>query len=326
MRIAAIVAASDNSQLTADSVPASALSTAANFFGVNSEILGSSLLDRTLTKLKAFGLSEYTIVSTPSLFSTGSYYSSDGHNSDVWHAAWADTAAGYVNHGIDLLLLLGTNAYSDVDLGNLVRFHLENNQAFTQVQAKDGMLDLAVVSAAALRDASARELKLPLAQRQRFSYRGYVNRLASLQDFYSLVEDGLYGRCGLSPIGAEVRDRVWQGADAEVDESAVVTGPAFVGADSRVAACCKVAPGCALERGCEVDCGTTIAQCWVAANTYLGVALDVRRCLVRDRTLFHLDRNVEVDISDDRLVGAAAKFTSLLASLGSLFRTEAGAN
>jgi NDP-sugar pyrophosphorylase family protein len=115
---------------------------------------------------------------------------------------------------------------------------------------------------------------------------------------------------------------VWQGADAEIDSSVVVTGPAFIGARSRIAACCTVEAGSSIERDCEVDCGTVIEESWVMQQTYLGMALDVRRSIVGQDALFNLDQNVEVKIGDRHLIGAAGKSAPWLAGFGSFFWGE----
>src|SRR5262249_42468136 len=145
------------------------------------------------------------------------------------------------------------------------------------------------------------------------------------QDFYKLVDDALRGQCGLRPIATETRHRVWQGVDSEIDDSAVIAGPAFIGEGSRIGACCTVGAGSSIERDCEVDCGTVVEESWITANTYLGVALAVRRSIVGQSTLFHLDRNVEVEIGDHHLIGAAANSAPLFAGLGSRFWGESQA-
>ena len=47
-----------------------------------------------------------------------------------------------------------------------------------------------------------------------------------------LVEDGLSGECGLRPLGTQIAEGVWHGAGAQVDSSAMINGPAFIGAQS----------------------------------------------------------------------------------------------
>jgi NDP-sugar pyrophosphorylase family protein len=113
---------------------------------------------------------------------------------------------------------------------------------------------------------------------------------------------------------------VWQGDEAEVHDSAIVTGPAFIGRRSRISACCRIGAAVAIERDCEVDGGTVVEQSWITQNTYLGVALDFRHSIVNGKELFKLDRNIAMNIDDDHLIAPALKTLPFLASLGDRFR------
>jgi len=320
VRIAAILSLSEDQQ-GAGELPSSSIFKshhARDLSYVQTEILGKSLLDRTLTKLQQFGIAQHTIISEEAELLPRRTLS---HGIDEWEGA----VANYVREGIDLLLFQRISTYSDVDFMQLLRFHLENENPVTQAYASDGPLDVVLVDASRLRGipgAIRRSFGTLLAQQARFMYRGYVNRLARPQDFYRLIDDGLRGRCKLRPIGVESKEWVWQGADAHIDASAIVSGPAFIGAGASIGACCKVASGSSIERDCEVDCGTVVEQSWVTQETYLGVALDVRRAIVTASKLFHLDRNVEVEIGDRHLIGAAGKPAAIFAGLGSLLWGE----
>lgn len=327
MRIAAILSLSEDQRGAEDFAAAPReLSRLSGIPGTASlghfDVLGQNLLDRALDKLKQFGVSRHTIISEGA---SSELLPSRTAAPSAFVETWDRAIANYMAEGVNLLLLLRANIYSDLDYVQLLQFHLENQGPITQAYAADGALEVAFVDASCLRDGSdaySRTLGELLPQQRRFLYRGYVNRLASPQDFYKLVEDGLHGQCSLRPIGTETQERVWQGVDSEIDRSAIVTGPAFVGAGSRISACCTVAGGSSIERNCEVDCGTVVEESWVMQETYLGVALDVRRSIVTNDTLFHLDRNVEVKIADHNLIGAAAKSAPLLAGLGSFLWGE----
>jgi hypothetical protein len=288
---------------------------------INFAVLGQSLLERAIAKLKQFGVARYTVISECSQ----QFLPSRGASVDASVEAWERAVAHYVAECVDLLLLVRVSAYSDLDYVQFLRFHLENQSPITQAYAGDGALDIALVDASQLRgvDGAYRKTLSALIRRQgRFVYHGYVNRLTRPQDFYKLLNDGLRGQCGLRPTGSETREWVWQGADSEIHESVAITGPAFIGEGSSIGACSTVGAGTSIERDCEVDCGTVVEESWITPNTYLGVALDVRRSIVGQSALFHLDRNVEVEIGDHHLIGAAAKSAPLFAGLGSLLWGE----
>jgi len=285
------------------------------------EVLGQSLLDRAIAKLKQFGVSHYTVISG----SSQQFLPSRVAMVDAFVEAWERTVANYVEECVDVLLFVRVSAYSDLDYVQLLRFHLETESPITQAYAAHGALDIALVDASRLRGGNGayRRALGALSSRQgRFIYQGYVNRLGRRQEFYKLIHDGLRGQCALRPIGTETQEGVWQGADCKIDDSAAIRGPAFIGEGSTVGACCAVGPGSSIERDCEVDCGTVVEESWIAPSTYLGVALDVRRSIVRQGMLFNLDRNVEVEIGDHHLIGVAAKSAPIFAGLGSLLWGE----
>ena len=213
-----------------------------------------------------------------------------------------------MQQGAELLLLLRVSAYSDLDYCELLQFHRDKQSSLTQVYGPTGSLDVALVNATLLRNAKGvyrRILSTLIPEQQRFFYRGYINRLSKPQDFRKLVEDGLYRRCGLRPLGIETAHRVWCGPGAQVEPSAGVSGPAFIGAGSRIAACCNISGASSIERNCEIDCGTVVDQSCILQDAYVGVGLDVRHSIVSNKKLFHLDRNIEVGIADRRLIGTA---------------------
>ena len=87
-------------------------------------------------------------------------------------------------------------------------------------------------------------------------------------------------------------------------------------------ASCTIMGASALERQCEVDCGTTVDDCCVFPGTYLGMGLNVTHSLVKGSSLFHLNRNIEMEIGDSRLIGA----TSPSHQLGRRARSVLGSN
>jgi hypothetical protein len=329
VRIAAILSLSDDHRGAGDStaVPreqssdkVSDISSATSY--AHFDVLGQNLLDREISKLEHFGVLRHTVISEES---STQFLPSRSAMPGASDEAWERAAASYIAEGVDHLLLLRIGAYTDLNYFHFLQFHLESGGPVTHAYAADGALDLALVDASKLSGAGEdyrRVFSALTSQRRRYAYSGYVNRLARPQDFYQLVDDGLRKKCGLRPQGTETRPWVWQGVDSEIDSSAVISGPAFIGARSRIGACCTVEGGCSIERDCEVDCGTVIEESWVMQHTYLGVALDVRRSIVGRDTLFHLERNVEVKIGDRHLIGAAQRLAPWLGGLGSLFSSQ----
>jgi acetyltransferase-like isoleucine patch superfamily enzyme len=283
------------------------------------DVLGSSLLQRTVDKLTQLGaippviLREHatsTQLLPPRSNASGEFLSS-----------WENAVTNFVAQGVEILCLARVSAYSDLDYADLLQFHLQTGTAVTQAYGPDGSLDIAMVTTSALRaDSSSyrKSLGSLIAHPRRYTYNGYVNRMRNFADLCRLSQDGLYGRCGLHPKGNEIREGVWAGEGVHIDESAQIVAPAFIGDGSRIASGCVISGASTIERNCEIDCGTSIHQSCVLQDTYVGVALNVNHSIVNGGKLFHLGRNVEIHIADERLVGDNRRSASFLASLGSM--------
>ena len=285
------------------------------------DILGRNLRKRCIAKLITLGI---TGADRIKVIQEGSASSSvlpaRSAKPSVFINAWEDAVHEFVRQRLDLVLLLRVNAYADLDFEELIRFHLEGGGDLTQTYGPDGSLDVAVVSTAALHQPEGNYRKLLstfIPEQQRFFHDGYINRLNKPQDFRKLVEDGLTGQCELRPLGTETAEDVWCGPGAQIDSSVLIHGPAFIGAESRIDAGCVITGASSIEGGCHVDCGTTVDQSWLLHGAYVGVGLHVRRSIVNRNQLFHLDRNLEIAVSDPRLIGANS--VSLLSASTRLF-------
>jgi len=277
------------------------------------DVLGQSVTDRVVARLRAFGAQRISIISEGKLAActaasaNASLYRA-GSTPGFW-PAWDSVVSDYLNQGIETLLLLRLGPYVEFDLVDLLRFHAETASLLTQVYKGQNALDLVVVDAQRLREGTGSfrsRLSALIPQRHRYAFSGYANGLAEPAEFRRLVQDALSGRCAIRPIGREVREGIWYGENVSVDRSAIIRAPAFIGAETCIEASCTVSGASALERQCEVDCGTTVDDCCVLPGTYLGMGLNVRHALVKGSRLFHLNRNIEVEISDSRLIGTTS--------------------
>lgn len=271
----------------------------------STSILGHKLLDLIQGKLCRAGVEPPAIVREEP--GPGGAAFSDSRGRGDSGLTWEAAVAGWIGQLAELLLFVRAGTYTDLDFGDLIRFHLERGALVTEAYATDGPLEVAIASQGAMHgDTSYRKALSRFAGRsERFLYSGYVNRLRTPADFMQLVEDGLHRRFELEPAGTEIAQGIWFGDDADVDSTSVIRGPAFVGSGTRVNSCCTLKPGSAIESGCDIDTGTTVDASWILPETYVGVGLNVRRSIVADGRMFHLDRQTEVTIMDRRLIGAA---------------------
>ena len=281
------------------------------------EVLGKSLLDRNISKLREAGVESSSVIPEGSalaqLLPTRSTTSSD------FISVWEKAIGEYVRQGVDTVLLLRTSTYTDLDYEELLRFHSERRAGLTQVYGADSSVDVAVVDANLLRKADTAyrtTLSNLIPDQEHFYYQGYINRLRKPQDFRRLTEDALMGKCSLRPVGTQVGDGIWFGTGVEVDDSCVISGPAFIGSGTRMAACTSISGGSAVERNCEIDCGTTVDQSWILQETFVGLGLTVRGSIVSNQKMFNLDRKTELAINDPRLIRATKSFS--LSGVGSM--------
>jgi hypothetical protein len=288
------------------------------------DILGASLVQRTVDKLSGLSAIAPTVLTGRNV--SDQVLPPRSARSCSFIDAWEKALADDISQGAELLLLTRVSTYSDLDYADVLEFHTGSRSPLTQVYGADGSLDVAVVDATLLRntgDLMRRALSNLIPQQRRFHYSGYINRLRTPRDLHRLMQDGLNSRCNLRPIGKEVRPSVWCGEEADIDSTVRITAPVFVGAASQVASGCTLTGTTSIESDCHIDCGTLVDDALVLAGTYIGPALDVKRAVVGDEKIFSLDRDVEVNVSDARLIGNNVKQAGFFAGLTSLLRSEA---
>jgi len=272
------------------------------------DVVGQSVLDRTLSHLRRSGAERLSVIAEDTARQSA-YSGASSDPSDpatTFWSAWDSVVSQYLNEGIDLLLLVRLGGYVELDLADLARFHRQNSSLLTQVCDAQGALDLVLVDATRLREGTGSfrgRLSAMIPSRRRYHFNGYSNRLATAADFRRLVRDALLGRCGIRPLGVELRPGIWIGSGARVESSAQIEAPAYIGAGARVRSASTIAGASSIERQSEIDCGTIVDGSCIFPGTYVGMGLRVTNALVAESRLFHLERNVEVEM-DERLLGS----------------------
>lgn len=271
---------------------------------VTLDVLGASLVERTVAKLRALDALPPVILRDNS--NSHLLLPARSSGGDSVSSAWDEAVASFVNNGVSTLCLVRVGPYSDLDYSELLSFHLQTRSRLTQAYGTDGSLNIALIDTSPLRDAKGAFRKIlgnMMGEQRRFTYRGYTNPLNTIFDYHQLASDGLFGRCGLRPIGKQVKEGIWLGDRARIDCTASLLAPVFVGAGTRVGPGCTITAGSSIERNCEIDCGSLIEGSCVLQDSYIGMALDIRNSAVSGRKLFHLARNVELTFTDPRLLG-----------------------
>src|ERR1700746_3023689 len=98
------------------------------------DILGQSLLDRTLTRIERIGAVPHTVISQGKSTELLPVHSGAPKS---FATAWEKAVAKYVNEGVDHLLLVRVAAYTDIDFAQFLKFHLEVNSPITQLYADE---------------------------------------------------------------------------------------------------------------------------------------------------------------------------------------------
>jgi hypothetical protein len=281
------------------------------------DILGDSVLNRTISRLQRYGIQPVSVVSNTDLAhapqltwdpsSADLEYNSSG---ELWPSV-ERLIFEYSNQNVKALVLIQVSPYADIDYFDILRFHRANGKLVTTVGDSEGPLNISVLDLT--QPAECAELmrnywnggvwERNRSIAGRYVFRGYVNRLESSYDFRRLAKDALMRRCELRPIGREVRPGVWLGHGARVSSRARVLTPTYIGSYSKVRAAALVTRASTVEHHSEVDCGTVIDDANVLPFSYLGPGLEVAHAVVDGGRLLHLAHNLELQIHDQKLLG-----------------------
>jgi carbonic anhydrase/acetyltransferase-like protein (isoleucine patch superfamily) len=275
------------------------------------EVLGQSLLQRTISRLHGDGIRDVAIISDRSLSSL--IHSQLPGNTDlilvnrptdVWSAAQR-TFAEFAENGAESVLLIRLGAYVEFDLEQLLDFHREQSQPVTPFCDQQGPLDYWVLSASP--DVAGCETiqgggVVGEAGGTPFQITGYVNRMISPRDLRKLAVDSFLGRCQIKPSGIHLKPGIWVDDGAQVHRRARIVAPAYIGRNVKVQANALVTRCSNLERGCEVGYGTVVEDASILRDTCLGTGLDVTHAVVWGRNLINLRYDVALEINDPKLV------------------------
>ena len=122
---------------------------------------------------------------------------------------------------------------------------------------------------------------------------GYWQDIGNLEQFRQANFDALDGRVRLDVPGLQLRGNVWVSEEVDIDAIEGVAGPAFIGANCRIADSASIGAYSVLSRGVIVREGTRVVRSVVDAGTYLGRSSVVegaiigRGCDVRDHVRIH---------------------------------------
>ena len=275
------------------------------------DLLGESVLRRTVSQLRDGGVQLITVVDRDAA----------QHNSQS--QPWERAVLDYARNGVEKILLLDLNAYAEINIYELLKFHHDSGCPVTNVADDRGLLGTTVLSASVLDQDNniSRRLSALSSCSSTYEFSGFVHRLSSASDYRQLVQHVLAGLCKARPVASEIQPGVWIGEGARVHSSVRVLGPCFLGAKTRVKAGGVIAPGTAIERECEIDCGTVVESASILPRTYVAPGLRISNAVVQGSRFIHLGRKLEVELGVTGLLASTENRASrrLLHTLGSVF-------
>ena len=277
------------------------------------DVVGRPAVHHFVRDLQRQNVSEITVVSesaVPPLASSSrqetrevKWIVAEGHQ--LWRAA-EDAYNDLAQNGAEEILVVRLGAYVELDLDSLLQAHLDNRTHATRAIDDNGSeMDVFVVTGSR-RNEAAYLFRHRLAEtRSRcgaWKFRGYRNPLETAQHLRCLAVDALLGVNHIAPKGEQVRPGVWVGRGAQIHPRARVLAPAYIGENAKIR-CNAVVTRCSVvEHHAEIDFGTVVEDASVLPYTYVGPGLDIMLSVIGCCRVASLDRGVEVEIADPRLL------------------------
>lgn len=275
------------------------------------ELLGRSLVEHAIDHLRTAGVTVTSLIVPPDLATSIPNFRSPLGNvnvrvtDDAWSAV-VQILESYWKIGCDCALVAKPTAYIEADLTDLLDFHRQGERTVTRASDREGPLDLWVINCDPAAEADGGSLIAALLHPDFFpaSYfvREYVRRISHPRDFRQLATDVFLGRCHLHLIGEQIRPGVWADRGVEIRRGARIVGPAFLGRQCTIGERVVITRFSNVECDSHIDYGTVIENSSILPNTYVGIWLDVRHSVVHGNKLLNLERDVLVEVSDDRLL------------------------
>lgn len=283
------------------------------------EVLGRPVLHRILQDLRRQGVGAMRVISekaAPPLPADPAFDATQIRFTTAaqpWRAAETE-CADLMQANPDAVLVLRVGAYVEIDVDALLQHHFDNPFHVTGTETPAGdRLDVFVVNASHRNDAAymfRHQLRNFRSECGKYIFRGYWNPLLTARDLRALSIDSLLQRNRIVPDGHAVRPGVWLGAGAHIERGARLLAPVYVGAHARVRRNAVVTRCSVIEHHATVGSGSVVENSTVLPYAAIGAGLDIAHCVVGNRRLVHLLRDVEIAIADPKLLDVVPQSSS----------------
>jgi NDP-sugar pyrophosphorylase family protein len=109
---------------------------------------------------------------------------------------------------------------------------------------------------------------------------------------------------------------VWVGERSQIDKTARIVAPAYIGRRAKVRAGAVITRGSNVEHHAVVDCGTVVQNATVLPYSILGAGLDLMHSVLGNKEIFSLKRKVSVPVMDTKLVNASSPSAGVRTATG----------
>lgn len=284
------------------------------------EILGRSVLQRTIERLTEGGITTFTLLTEAGATQVSARPDSEktkwpkqkidvyslNSPADIWPLV-ERTVRSLAANGIEKVFLMRLGAYVEFDPADVLQFLETVDQAGVRLRDQHGPLDAWLLNIPRLLQSQnilERLQSLPQASSiKTYPLSGYVNHFSAITDIRQFVSDVFHSRCDAKPAGIERRPGVWIDEGAILHRQARIVPPAYIGRYAKLGATTLITRSSNIERDCNIDYGTAVENSSVLAGTYIGAGLDLTHSVVYMNKLFHLQQNVLLEIDDEILVG-----------------------
>ena len=198
------------------------------------DVLGRSVLMRTLDRIQAAGVAEVMVLSDTDPLPHSRSVSCQFSVADP-QCFWDDALQKFrqLSSHSECVLVLRLGAWAEADFAAMVHRHRYSGSAITRAYSPARQaLDMFVISSVNQAEAAALlrgELRDERIAAVAYHCDGYVNMLASPADLRALTLDAFAGECEIQPCGRELRPGVWVGKKTHIHRCARVVAPAFIG-------------------------------------------------------------------------------------------------
>jgi hypothetical protein len=285
--------------------------------------LGRPVVHHIIRRLGRSGVKGISVVSDPAVaapyFARSAVHEGTSWTTaapeEFWHAA-EEAFLHQTRNGADLVLLMRVGGFAQLELDELIQFHLDQHTRVTAAHNGNEPLDIFLISASRRNDAAfllRHQLGATRTPAARFAFRGYYNPLQDARDLRQLVVDAFCQKIDITPAGQQIKPGVWVEDGARIMKGARVLAPAFIGARSKICPTVVLTRCACIEHHCYVDFASVVEDSTLLPYTAVGAGLDIAHSVVGFRRLAHLRRNIEVEITDPKLIAMRSPHAGLRA-------------